>query len=170
MTDHIPPVDAAAFRAAMRLPATAVTVIATGEGDARQGLTASAVCSLSDAPPMILACINRNSKVLPAIRANGCFSANFLTEAQSAVAARFAGMTKVYGAERFAGGAWSRLATGAPVLEDALSVFDCHLDCEHDSPTHAILIGRVAAIRQDDSARSLVYTSGTFSYPAALSA
>ncbi|WP_138464258.1 flavin reductase family protein [Poseidonocella sp. HB161398] len=170
MTDRTPPVEAAAFRAAMRLPATAVTVIATGSGEDRMGLTASAVCSLSDAPPMILACVNRASPVLPAIRANGCFSANFLTEAQSALAMRFAGMTKVYGAERFDGSAWHRLATGAPVLEDALSVFDCHLDCEHDSPTHAILIGRVAAIRQNDGARSLVYTSGTFSTPAALSA
>ncbi len=62
-----------------RLPATAVTVIATGEGDARMGLTTSAICSLSDAPPMIPACINRRSPVPEPIRANGCFSANFLT-------------------------------------------------------------------------------------------
>ncbi|WP_172331425.1 flavin reductase family protein [Mangrovicoccus sp. HB161399] len=79
-------------------------------------------------------------------------------------------MAKLYGAERFAGGAWTRLAASAPVLEDALSAFDLRTDCERDSPTHAILIGRMAALRQDGSARGLVYTSGTFSFPPDLSA
>jgi len=162
MTDDLLPVDAQRFRAAMRLPATPVTVIATGTGEARAGLTASAVCSLSDQPPMILACVNRNSPVLAEIRRNGSFSANFLSDAQSGVAERFAGRTKIYGAARFAEGPWIGLATGAPVLADALASFDCWLEGEHDSATHAILIGKVAAIRHDEAARSLVYSAGTF--------
>ncbi|WP_342364175.1 flavin reductase family protein [Terrarubrum flagellatum] len=163
-------VDSQTFRAAMKTVATPVTVIATGEAGMRYGITASSVCSLSDQPPMILACINRNSAILPYIRANGCFSANFLAEAQSALAERFAGITKVYGPERFDFGSWGRLVTGAPVLEDALSVFDCSLDCEHDSPTHAVLIGRVEAIRQGAISRALVYARGRFSFPEPLAA
>lgn len=162
--------DATEFRAAMRLPATSVTVIAAGAGQDRNGLTASAVCSLSDAPPMILACVNLNSSALPLIRRTGCFSANFLTDAQSHVAERFAGRTKLYGADRFAEGDWQTLASGAPVLMDALSVFDCELECEHDSPTHAILIGRVTGIIRNDTRRSLVYSAGSFAYPARLTA
>ncbi|MEI4487883.1 flavin reductase family protein [Frigidibacter sp. MR17.14] len=166
MSDTLPtPPD---FRAAMRLPATSVTVIAAGQGDARCGLTASAVCSLSDAPPMILACVNLNSPALPVIRATGCFSANFLTDGQSHVAERFAGRTRVYGAERFDEGDWRVLTTGAPVLTDALSVFDCTLEREHDSPTHAILIGRVQGMLRNETRRSLVYSAGSFAYPAAL--
>ncbi|TMV80975.1 flavin reductase family protein [Thioclava sp. BHET1] len=161
--------DATLFRAAMRLPATSVTVIATGEGDGRGGLTASAVCSLSDQPPMILACVHQRSPVLDQIRANGCFSANFLTTGQSALARRFAGQTKVYGAARFDMGDWGALATGAPVLLSALSVFDCWLEAEHSSPTHAILIGRVAALRHNDRAQSLVYSAGVFAVPGVLS-
>lgn len=169
MTDVIPQMpDAQTFRAAMRLPATSVTVIAAGQGEERAGLTASAVCSLSDAPPMILACVNLNSAALAVIRRSGCFSANFLTDRQSHVAERFAGRTKVYGADRFAEGNWGTLSTGAPVLRDALSVFDCQLEREHDSPTHAILIGRVTGMLRNDAGRSLVYSAGHFAYPAAL--
>ncbi|MEI4473831.1 flavin reductase family protein [Frigidibacter sp. MR17.24] len=172
MTDLSPtpvlPPDAGGFRAAMRLPATSVTVIAAGTGAARSGLTASAVCSLSDSPPMILACVNQSSPALAVIRETGCFSANFLTDAQAAVAERFAGRTRIYGAERFDEGDWGTLASGAPVLRDALAIFDCALEQEHDSPTHAILVGRVLGILHDDARRSLVYSAGRFAFPAAL--
>lgn len=157
-------IDSPAFRAAMRLPATSVTVIAAGADDERNGLTVSAVCSLSDTPPMLLACINLNATALPLIRRTGTFSINFLNHSQSAIAGRFAGRDKVYGAERFAVGDWSTLATGAPVLCDALTVFDCVLETEHDSPTHAILVGRVRGIIRNDTSRSLVYASGAFGY------
>ncbi|MFK4771637.1 flavin reductase family protein [Rhizobium sp. ZW T2_16] len=168
LSEMIPGVDAQAFRAAMRIVATPVTVITTGAGDARHGMTASAVCSLSDQPPMIIACVNSKSAVLPYIRANGCFTANFLAEAQSALAERFAGMTKIYGPERFELGTWGTLATGAPVLHDALAAFDCRLECEYDSPTHAVLVGRVEAIMHEPASRSLVYAGGRFSFPQAL--
>lgn len=159
-------VDALTFRAAMKKVATPVTIIATGTGDLRHGITASAVCSLSDQPPMVLVCVNLNSTILPHIRANRSFSANFLDEEQSALAQHFAGMTKVYGPERFQFGNWRSLATGSPVLEDALTVFDCSLECEYESPTHAVLVGRVEAIMQDRTSRALVYAGGQFSFPA----
>lgn len=113
---------------------------------------------------MLLACVNLNSHALPRIRANGVFSANFLTEAQSDIAERFAGRHKVYGEDRFSVGDWSTLTTGAPVLLDALSVFDCMLEDEHESPTHAILIGRVQGIIRNEARRSLVYSAGAFGY------
>jgi len=162
----LPPVDAQVFRAAMRKVATPVTIIATGDGDVRHGMTASAVCSLSDQPPMILACVNRNSAILPHLRANGCFSANFLAEGQAELAQCFAGMTKIYGSDRFNHGAWTTLSTGAPVLADAVSVFDCRLECEYDSPTHAVLVGRVEAIVKEGTTRALVYAGGQFGFPA----
>lgn len=163
-----PPIDAQIFRTAMKKVATPVTIIATGNGEIRHGMTASAVCSLSDQPPMILACVNRNSAILPHLRANGCFSANFLAEGQAELAQCFAGMTKIYGSDRFNYGAWTRLATGAPILADALSVFDCRLECEYDSPTHAVLVGRVKAIIKEDSMRALIYVGGKFGCPATI--
>ncbi|UIK08191.1 flavin reductase family protein [Neorhizobium galegae] len=164
LTTDISAIDPASFRAAMRLPATSVTVLATGKDTERNGLTVSAVCSLSDSPPMILACVNLNSHALPAIRANGAFSANFLTEAQSHIAERFAGRDKVYGAARFSFGDWGSLTTGVPVLRDALTAFDCTLEQEYESPTHAILIGKVRGIIRNGAMRSLIYSDGAFGY------
>ncbi len=166
----LPGVDAQTFRSAMRRVATPVTILATGQENLRHGITASAVCSLSDQPPMILACVNRTSAILPHIRANRCFSANFLSEAQSVLAQHFAGITKIYGAERFQFGSWSQLLTGAPVLEESLSVFDCGLEYEYESPTHAVLVGRVEAILQKGETRALVYAGGQFGFPAPIPA
>ncbi|MBP2561306.1 flavin reductase (DIM6/NTAB) family NADH-FMN oxidoreductase RutF [Neorhizobium galegae] len=163
-----PPIDAEIFRAAMKKVATPVTIIATGDGDLRHGMTASAVCSLSDQPPMILACVNRNSAILPHLRANGYFSANFLDEGHVELAQCFAGVTKIYGSDRFNFGKWSTLATGAPILADALSVFDCRLECEYESSTHAVLVGRVEAIVKEGSTRALIYSGGRFGSPTPL--
>ena len=157
------PVDSAEFRSAMRLPATPVTVLATGQPGARTGLTASAVCSLSDTPPMILACVNLGSRALAAIRQNGGFSANFLSGAQAAVAETFAGRTGLHGEDRF-DEAWTTGAGGLPVLPTALACFDCALADEYASPTHAILIGRVIGLRRNDAARPLLYSSGLFGH------
>lgn len=165
----ISPVDSAQFRAAMRLPATPVTVLATGLRGARTGLTASAVCSLSDSPPMILACVNLGSHALPAIRENRGFSANFLTSAQASVAEAFAGRTGLYGEDRFDPD-WITGTTGLPLLSTALASFDCEMTEEYDSPTHAILIGRVVGLMRNDTERALVYSSGQFGHMTELEA
>lgn len=161
--DKLP--DSDEFRAAMRLPATAVTVIAAGEEESRVGVTVSAVCSLSDNPPMILACVNLRSWALSTIRETRSFSVNFLSTAQPSIAECFAGRTGIHGVARFADAKWDRLSTGAPTLSDALAVFDCKLEHEHESSTHAILIGRVQAIRRNGAAQPLVYAGGAFSSP-----
>jgi Conserved protein/domain typically associated with flavoprotein oxygenases, DIM6/NTAB family len=162
MIDQKSTVDAMQFRMAMRLPATAVTVIATGTDDDRNGLTASAVCSLSDSPPMILACVNLKNSALSTIRARKAFSANFLTAQQASVAELFAGRTRIYGAMRFSEGAWTTLFTGVPVLSNALAAFDCVLECEYESPTHAMLVGRVMSVLQNSDSPELVYRRGEF--------
>lgn len=153
------------FRAAMRLPATSVTIIAAGQESGRVGLTVSAVCSLSDNPPTVLACVNLRSWALPTIREARCFSVNFLSALQPSIAEHFAGRTGVHGAARFASGRWATLSTGAPTLSDALAVFDCELEHEHESTTHTILIGRVQAIQRNSAARPLIYASGAFGSP-----
>ena len=48
-------VDPAAFRAGMREFAAGVTLITTGTGTERRGLTATAVCSMSVEPPSLIA-------------------------------------------------------------------------------------------------------------------
>lgn len=152
----------------MRGQAGAVAVIATGSPGHRTGLTATAVCSLSDSPPTVLICVNRNASAHRAIRLSGFFSVNWLATYQDGLAACFAGQTGRKAEERFSEGKWITLETGAPVLSDGLASLDCELIKEYEHATHSIFIGRVRGARVDDGGDPLLYFAGRFTGLAAL--
>lgn len=150
------------FRSSMRHLAGAVTVIATGAPGQRYGLTATAVCSLSDEPPTLLVCVNRTASAHDYIRQNGTFSVNLLADDQEDVAGRFAGRSGLKGEDRFIGSDWSTMASGAPTLREAIASFDCEVTQEHVFATHTIFIGRVVAATHRDDVDPLVYLRGSF--------
>jgi len=149
--------DAEAYRSLMRHQAGAVTVIAAGVAPTRAGLTATAVASLSDAPPTILACIQRKSGAHDVIASLAHFSVNVLSSDQQEIAERFAGRRGERGEERFKDAHWHTLKTGAPVLSDALASLDCELVERHEFTTHSIFIGRVIAGSFRADAQPLLY-------------
>jgi flavin reductase (DIM6/NTAB) family NADH-FMN oxidoreductase RutF len=154
--------DPAAFRAGMRAMPGAVAIIATGLAGARTGMTATAVCSLSDSPPMLLCCVNASASAHPLIREHGAFSINLLAEEQAEIAARFAGRDGLKGEARFALGDWGTAETGAPVLRDAMVSFDCTLQAEHVHATHSIFVGAVRGLSARAGAPPLLYLAGGF--------
>ncbi|MCX7304165.1 MAG: flavin reductase family protein [Hyphomicrobiales bacterium] len=158
-----PPADPLAhdFRAAMRQLAATVCVVTAGEDDARRGLTATAVCSLSVTPPSMLVCVNRQGAAHRAITENGCFCVNILAADQLEVAHRFAGQTSA-GDNKFAVGRWSRLATGAPALDGALINLDCTLSSDVETESHSIFIGHVKQIRFGDMKSPLLHYDRNF--------
>jgi flavin reductase (DIM6/NTAB) family NADH-FMN oxidoreductase RutF len=145
------------FRSAMRHLASGVSVITTGQGEARAGLTATSVSSLSMDPPSLVVCINRTSATLQAMRETRVFGVNFLAANHRDVAERFAGRGNVSGAARFNGNEWITLVTGAPLLSDALAAVDCSIDTIMEWNTHAVVIGRVEAVHQPGGAQALVH-------------
>ena len=154
--------DAEAFRLGMRHLAAHVCLITTrGPDGARRGLTATAVCSVSAAPPTLLCCVNRQIEPFAAIRESGIFAVNVLGIEDRELAERFAG--EVQGEARFDIGSWLELSTGAPVLESALATFDCRLTRLEEVATHGILFGEIQASRSRMmSAPALLYAHGTF--------
>jgi flavin reductase (DIM6/NTAB) family NADH-FMN oxidoreductase RutF len=154
--------DSSHYRALMRHQAGAVTVIAAGSGDARAGLTATAVASLSDNPPTILACIQRKAGAHDRIAAVKSFSVNVLASDQQEIAERFAGRQGTMGEARFEGFAWSTLKSGAPILVRALASLDCELIDRHEFTTHSIFIGRVLAGQFRAEAQPLLYFRGDY--------
>ncbi len=150
--------DAPRYRALMRHQAGAVTIIAAGPQGARGGLTATAFSSLSDAPPMLLVCVQRRSGTHAIITVAKSFSVNILASAQQPLAERFSGKGGLTGEERFLGPeVWETLATGAPVLKGALASLDCELVDAHAFGTHSIFIGRVIDGRFRDDGEPLLY-------------
>src|SRR2546421_7076261 len=77
------------FRIALGAYATGVTVVTAIGENGPSGATANAVTSLSLDPPMMLACLDRGSRTLTSVRAQGRFGVNALAAGQDEVARRF---------------------------------------------------------------------------------
>src|SRR5437868_11202737 len=150
-------VEPALFREAMSRLGAAVHVITTAGPGGKAGATATAVCSVSDAPPTLLMCLNRRSQTNPIVLENGVFCVNTLGEEGAAIADRFAGRTGVQGADRFASGEWTVLATASPVLGAAVVAFDCRVVEVRSVGSHNVFFGAVEMVRLGPNGPALVY-------------
>ncbi|WP_342639991.1 flavin reductase family protein [Rhodoligotrophos ferricapiens] len=151
------------FRSAMRYFPASVCVITTGTAPNRSGLTATAVCSLSMAPPRILVCLNAETTTCKAIQANTRFAVNVLSQNHIELARCFGGIGQApAGEQRFSQGCWRDGAFGVPVLDDALHVLECGLIRCHEAGTHNILVGQVLHVPKQGQHEALLYRNGTF--------
>lgn len=154
------PVTAAAFRDAMARLGAAVSIVTTDGPGGRRGMTASAVCSVTDAPPTLLVCIKRSSKSYAAFRRNGVIAVNLLPAGRRDLAVAFgSGPAEA----RFADASeWTALATGAPVLKDALVAFDCAIGQTAEIGTHTVFFCQVEAVEMGGPQPGLVYFDRTY--------
>ena len=128
------------FREVMRRFETGVTVVTTSIDGKPKGLTANAFASVSAEPPMVLICVNRQSRSHPLIARAGHFCVNILALDQQTIAQRFASHDPV---DPFDTIAYEIATTGSPVLAGTLGFLDCKLEEEHTAGTHTIFIGTV---------------------------
>ena len=145
------------YRDAMARFAGAVHIVTTDGAAGKRGVTAIAACSVSDEPPTILVCLNRQNPSNELFVENGVFALNTLATGQQDISNVFSGFTDVASADRFSHGEWETLVTGAPVLKGALAVFDCQLIEAKEMATHRIYFGRVTGIRIGDKLEPLLY-------------
>lgn len=92
--------DKQSFRDAMAHVGAAVNIITTDGPAGRAGFTASAVCSVTDAPPTLLVCLNRSASVWPIFSQHQALCVNTLAAGQEGLSNLFGGKTPM--AERFA--------------------------------------------------------------------
>jgi flavin reductase (DIM6/NTAB) family NADH-FMN oxidoreductase RutF len=155
--DPVATVDPAIFREAMSRLGAAVHVVTTAGVAGKTGFTATAMCSVSDAPPTLLVCINRKSTGGPLMRENGVFCVNTLGADAEKLADMFAGRTGAQMEQRFALGTWGALTTGAPVLSDAVVALDCRVIEVKAVASHYVIFGAVEAVQMGASGPALVY-------------
>src|SRR5947209_15152242 len=123
------------FKRAMAHLAGAVTVITTSDEHGQAwGFTATAFCSLSLEPPLVLCCLDQAADCYQAFIQGRAFAVNMLSEQQRHLAQRFAtkGMEK-YRATTFANG-----KMGLPLLPDALVTLECSITHIHPGGDHSI--------------------------------
>ncbi len=149
------------FRRTMGLFPGAVTLITCGSGSDRRGITATAVCSVSDSPPSLLACINRKTECCAAITEGARFAVQLLAEDDGEMAMTFAGARGLRGPDKFTVGAWSECRFGQPRLSTALASLSCRVASWSDSGSHRIFIGEIEDVALA-SGGALVYAGARF--------
>jgi flavin reductase (DIM6/NTAB) family NADH-FMN oxidoreductase RutF len=156
-----PAVDRDTFQRLMASFPAGVAVVTTLDRQGKAyGLTTTAVSSVSVAPPLLLVCIDRDSRTLPAIRERGRFAVNFLAADHPAVAQRFASKAD----DKFAALAWTAGADGMPILHDhSVAWAECRTRQEIEAGDHLVLIAEVTnASITEDAAATLVYARRRF--------
>ena len=71
-------------------------------------------------------------------------------------------MTDIGDVDRFGEGNWAPMATGAPVLDDALVAFDCTVDVAIDVGSHAIIIADIVGTKELTRGDPLLYAESDF--------
>ena len=119
-----------------RLPA-GVVVLSTKEGPGFRGLTATSFTSLSLEPPLVLACLDRQSLTRVALREHGAFNASVLGRDHAFLAERFSGQAPAV--DRTWREVKHRLGeNGLPILEGALAWLECTVEDIHPGGDHEL--------------------------------
>lgn len=154
-------VSSAVFREAMSHLAAGVSVVSAldVEGGPR-GMTATAVCSVSLAPPLVLASLATGTSTHDAVMATRAFAINFLGRGDEDLARRFASRSM----DKFSGVEWIPGVTGCPTIPHALGVCECELDRAVAAGDHTLFVGRVlsAVASGDEPVDPLIYFRGAY--------
>ncbi|MCB2019682.1 MAG: flavin reductase family protein [Burkholderiaceae bacterium] len=154
-----PTFSSLAFRAALGMFATGVTIVTARDAAGRRvGLTANSFNSVSLTPPLVLWSLARRAGTLAAFSAGSHYAINILASDQRALADRFA----VRGADQFAGVALRDGLCGAPVIEGTVAVFECFNRSRYEEGDHVIFVGEVEHCEHRAGAAPLIFHGGRY--------
>lgn len=138
---------ATAFRDVIRHLASGVTIITSSLQGEPVGLTATALCSVSAMPPMLLVSVTSGSRTALGISETGAFAVHLLRHAGRKYAEQFASR-----GAHFEGMQYSLHAgNNVPLLPDVLGWFYCEVDQTVSAADHMIFVGRVVGCELKDS-------------------
>lgn len=145
------------FRAAMANLSAAVSVVTTDGPLGRAGMTVSSACSVTDAPPTVLVCVNRSARSHAVLLAGGRLCLNVLGAGQEGLARHFAGATGVPTGRRFDEGGWDLDTHGVPVLRGALCSVVGRVVADQALGSHSVLFVEVDEVVTAAGDAPLVY-------------
>lgn len=149
--------DERALRNAFGLFATGVAIVTGARPNGTPvGVTVNSFCSVSLSPPLVLWCLQRESRSIDAFGTGRAFAVHILRLVQQDEALHFA---------RRATGKFPPEAVAAPdcppLIGNALCRFDCAVEARHAGGDHLIIVGKVLRFEAAEG-ESLVFHSGTF--------
>jgi flavin reductase (DIM6/NTAB) family NADH-FMN oxidoreductase RutF len=133
-------VEADAFKRALAQLAGGIVVVTSADAKGRPaGVTATAVCSVSLDPPLVLVCLGAGSRTREVIVSSGRYAINVLGSGHRSHSERFAGT----GDGKFEGVNWEPGRFGSPVFPGSIAVCECEIEQSIEAGDHTILVGRV---------------------------
>ncbi len=146
------------FRQALGTFATGVTVVTAIDEQGRpRGFTANSFTSVSLDPPLILVCIASGSAGHAVFTNSNTFCVNVLAEDQQDLSTLFASP----GDDRFSEIEWRPGNNGNPIIDGAITNFECDRHNIVDAGDHVILIGKVSSYEANGRS-PLIYFSGSY--------
>ncbi|MCZ4060922.1 4-hydroxyphenylacetate 3-monooxygenase, reductase component [Pantoea sp. LMR881] len=150
------------FRDAMASLPAAVNIVTTQGSAGRCGITATAVCSVTDTPPTLLVCINNRSAMVPVFEQNGKMCVNVLNHQQEDMARHFAGMTELSMEQRFTLEGWREGALQQPILQQALASLEGEIQQIQSIGTHRVYLLEIKNITLASEGQGLIYFKRQF--------
>lgn len=136
-----------------------VTIVTCADENGIYGTTVSAFSSVSMDPPLLLVCMDTNSRTCGRIEKSQKFAVNMLAENQKDLAYQFAS-SKIE--HQYDGVPYELGQLGAPLLEGATCQIECTLNDSVTSGDHQILIGAPSNVKILSHLAPLVYVRGGF--------
>ena len=133
------PADPQILRQVMGRFAAGVTVITSVHGEERHGMTATAVCSLSLNPPLLLVAVDHRASMCEFLKRSGNYAVNILTTEQEHLSGRFAKP----GPKEFSDIPLTTGESGAPIFTEALAHADCKIRHILPGGDHDIFVGGI---------------------------
>jgi len=146
--------EAAEFRDVIRHLASGVTIITSSLGGEPVGLTATAVCSVSATPPMLLVSLTAASRTAQGVAETGAFAVHLLPHAGRRYAEQFASRSSHFRDVKYSPTPDRQI----PLLANALGWFLCQVENSLPVADHVIFVGRVLQCElKDKSPDPLLY-------------
>ena len=151
--------DQRAFRDAMGCFATGITVVSTNtDGGEPVGTTVNSFSSVSLDPPLVLFSLARTASNFDTFMAAARFAICVLRDDQRDISQGFA----TSGNSHFHDITYDRSDFGCPLVPDAIAVFECTTEAQHDGGDHVIMVGRVERVRCQSEGEPLLYYRGRY--------
>ena len=159
------PHDAQAFRRALGLFATGITIVTARAADGSPiGLTVNSFNSVSLDPPLVVWSLSSHLGVRAELEACSHYGINVLAPGQEWLSRRFASKLGA----RFTDLPWSPGATGVPLLEGCCAYFEVRNTIRHPGGDHLVFIGEVERCARSER-DPLLYVGGHYRHLAPLS-
>ena len=155
------PLDEDAFRRAFGRFATGVAVVTCIHGGLDRAMTANAVSSVSLDPPLVLVCVDVESRFHEAIIGTSRWGLSVLTAPGRAAARWLATKGRPLHGQLDVVPHHRGPKTGVALLDDALATFECSTVAVHPAGDHSIVVGHVLGLALGDGeAAALAFYRG----------